>query len=149
MKKFCALIIMSLFINVAFAQDDDSQPVETTIDGYNSNEGELTEAMEAGEKILLVFGASWCGQCKKMKEDVWAVESFQNFIDDLGVVKFYFDTDEHSILGSEWGVTTIPTWFTLEGETLISKNGSLTLGGVETIIEESYPEEDQQDQEEE
>ena len=128
MKKNLLFISVYLFVTSAFA-----------VPGYNNSQFDLNEAIQGDEKVLLVFGASWCSPCKTMIEDVWSVQEFKNFVDDLGVKKFYFDTDQHSALSSQWNVTTIPTWFTLQGSTTVQQNGSMTIRGAERVISESFP----------
>ena len=126
-KLFIIMSFIFLLISSAFAIPD-----------YNDNEQQLDTMIEAGENILLVFGASWCGPCQKMKDDVWTDQSIIDLTNTLGVKRFYFDTDQFSSLASKWGLTTIPTWLTLKGTEIIEKSGSMTKAGVERTLAESF-----------
>ena len=128
MRKSLMFISLYLFVTSALAIPD-----------YNDSQIDLNEAIANEDQILLIFGAFWCSPCETMIEDVWSAKELKDFVENLGVKKFYFDTSEHSTLSSEWNVTTIPTWFTLEGSTTITKNGSATLHGVQRVISESFP----------
>lgn len=56
---------------------------------------------------LFVFGAEWCGPCKRLKADLPKV---MGRLDDLGVDRLvWIDIDRHKDVSQRYGVTMIPT----------------------------------------
>lgn len=71
-------------------------------------------------KQLLVFSASWCGNCKPYKEMLYK-NNFQ--IDDISVI----DVDEAPSLASEYQVRSVPTTVLIEdGNVVDRKSGAMT-----------------------
>lgn len=56
--------------------------------------------------ILLYFGATWCGPCKKLKEDFANPLFMENF---PNMVIAHIDVDENSEISEQYRVQNLPT----------------------------------------
>ena len=63
MKRFLALFAGLLFTHAVFA---DSLPYDETADAKTGISQALTTAQHDGKKVLLVFGANWCKDCREL-----------------------------------------------------------------------------------
>ena len=123
MKHVIFTILMSLSAWQAFA-----------IDGYNGSPTDLQSAVSAKENVLLIFGASWCGPCQRMKQNVWSHADFQAFTDEKQVKRFYIDIDQHRPTAQQYSVTSIPTWFVISDGQITARSGSVGKDQVKSII---------------
>ena len=116
----------------------DPVPLEPVVE-YSESEAALNEKMVNAEgNLLVIFSATWCGPCQRMKRDVWNVQDFIDFANSLGTTKFHFDIDQHSSLANSWGVTSIPTWYVVKDGSILSKNSSASKFQVERILRTSF-----------
>ena len=56
--------------------------------------------------ILLYFGATWCGPCKKLKQDFANPKFMKNF---PNMVIGHIDIDENGEISEEYNVQNLPT----------------------------------------
>ncbi len=64
-------------------------------------------ALAEGKLMILDFGASWCGPCKKMERELWSKEAFKSFYDRFVLVKI--DVDEQRSMAKRFGASALPT----------------------------------------
>ena len=69
---------------------------------------ELNDFIQANTNkvILLYFGATWCGPCKKLKKDFANQEFMKNF---PNMVIAYIDIDINSEISEQYKVQNLPT----------------------------------------
>lgn len=88
-----------------------------TIDiGYNNI---LDKAQKQKQDIFVLVGATWCGPCQQMKQDI---EKF-NLI--KGYIFYYIDSDKNPDILKKLNINNIPTYFIVnsKGEILKRKSG--------------------------
>lgn len=76
---------------------------------------EFDEVIKSNDKMIIEFGAEWCGPCKMMS----------TIFDDLekeGIKVYTVDVDEESELTTRFGIRNIPTIFYYENGQLITKS---------------------------
>jgi thioredoxin 1 len=66
---------------------------------------ELREKIENGEKLIVDFGASWCGPCSALKP-IFEKVSSENTTD---VQMYTVDVDDNRDLAVSLGVRSVPT----------------------------------------
>jgi thiol-disulfide isomerase/thioredoxin len=123
MKKCILVALFSLLATSAFA-----------LEGFGTSQSDLKVSMDSGSNVLVVFGASWCGPCQRMKRDVWSTQDFLDFSDSLGVDKFYFDTDQNGALARKWGVNSIPAWFLVKESDIKARKGPASKSSVKNTM---------------
>ena len=65
---------------------------------------ELVKLLEANDKVIVDFYATWCGPCKMLAP---VLEQVANEVNDVLIVKV--DTDQAQELAYEFNVMSIPT----------------------------------------
>lgn len=106
MKKLLILLLI-LIPNIAFANE--------TIVIKDLNIAKQ-EAKENNNKLLLIFGADWCGYCKNLEKDV--DKNLEEFMDDYVVC--HVDYDSNKELARKYGVRSIPHSVVLNNENVVS-----------------------------
>jgi protein disulfide-isomerase len=94
---------------------------ESTIEWRHDLNTALTEAQAQQRPVLLVFGATWCPPCKKMKREVWPDAKVAEAV-TAGFVPVYVDVDDQAqaqVTGN-YRVSSIPAVFILDS------NGAVT-----------------------
>ncbi len=89
----------------------------------------LASAKAQQRPVLLVFGASWCPPCKKMKRDVWPDPEVAQLVES-NFVPLYVDVDERSQanVSARYRVSSIPAVFILDAEgTEIQRSSSMSV----------------------
>lgn len=81
MKKFLALLASLLFAHAAFA---GGLPYDETADAKSDINRALTTAQHDGKKVLLVFGANWCKDCRELDKALHGKS--QSLIDEKFIV---------------------------------------------------------------
>lgn len=86
----------------------------------------LSEAKKQNKPVILIFSASWCGPCQKMKKEVYPSAEVQPWHDKF--VWAYLDTDDASNrkAAEKYGVRGIPhiEFVNAEGESIDKQVGS-------------------------
>lgn len=82
-------------------------------------------ASETNTKLILVFGADWCGYCKNLDQ---AIEANMDLINTRYTV-CYIDYDEHRDLAKLYNVKSLPTTIVLNGKTMTRITGFSSFNG--------------------
>jgi thioredoxin 1 len=77
-----------------------------TIKGYTELNKNLWENRESDKIMMLYFGTSWCGPCKKLKEKIM---SENEEIQDLLCLYIDCDEQENEEICEDWKVEALPT----------------------------------------
>lgn len=99
----CLLLVCILVLGTSLIWP---KPLEMYINEHFSNENEIKEALDNGKPTFAVFGAEWCGYCKKLKP-VW-----KNFKSNFKSEKYnavWVDSDKNKELHKKHEVTGYPT----------------------------------------
>jgi len=100
----------------------------STNPGWKSDlEAAKQEAAKAGKPVLLEFGATWCGPCKEMEEEVFSTAEFQDAAKKFVLV--HIDVDEQHGVADQYGVNPIPDirFLSSKGKELHHVEGSESL----------------------
>lgn len=100
MKKYLYTILILGWINSIFAAGVLKVP---------QLEDAYAESQNSKQKIVAVFGAEWCGFCKKLDQDL---TDNPGILDDY--IYVYIDIDERKDLKKEYRVKNIPDIMILE-----------------------------------
>ncbi len=98
---------------------------ESPIAWQHDLDAALTAAKTQQRPVLLVFGASWCPPCKKMKREVWPDPQVAELVES-NFVPLYVDVDDRSQVdvSTRYGVSSIPAVFVLDSEGTATQKGS-------------------------
>ncbi len=93
----------------------------------------LAEAKQSGKPVLLVFGATWCPPCKRMKRQVWPDDQVTQSVES-GFVPMYIDVDdpEQSRVTARYQVRSIPAVIVADSTGSIIQKSS-TMSRSETL----------------
>ncbi|MDX1925500.1 MAG: thioredoxin family protein [Pirellulaceae bacterium] len=99
---------------------------ESTIEWRHDLESALTEAQAQERPVLLVFGATWCPPCKKMKREVWPDAKVAEAV-AAGFVPVYVDVDDEAQaqVAAHYRVSTIPAVLVLDSSGTVTQQRSL------------------------
>ncbi len=82
---------------------------------------------------LMVFTASWCGPCARMKPALASLEA-----DGVAVQRIDYDAERP--LADRYGVTVLPTTIVLEGDAEIARSeGGLSLEEFRALVQRQDP----------
>ncbi|MFW5845454.1 MAG: thioredoxin family protein [Planctomycetota bacterium] len=88
-----------------------------------------------GERVLLKFGATWCGPCQKIKPELAALADSEK---DLTVIDV--DVDHMGDLAGDYNVQSIPAIFLLQdGEVVDSSVGYQDRTALQRWIDQQLP----------
>lgn len=88
------------------------------------------EVLNAKEKVIVDFYATWCGPCKMLSP---VLEEFAEKHPDIKIVKV--DVDEETPLAIQFGVASIPTLILFkDGEKIKHTLGYQTLDQLEKFV---------------
>ena len=76
------------------------------IKGYDELNKNLWENKEGGQIMMLYFGTSWCGPCKRLKEKI-----LEETTELKNMLCLYIDCDdeENEQICEDWKVESLPT----------------------------------------
>lgn len=81
------------------------------------NDEQLNEAIQSGEKTLVLFSADWCGPCKIIKPTLEKME--EELSEKLVIVKA--DVGEAEDSAKKFNIRNIPTCVLIEGDKEIAR----------------------------
>ncbi len=112
--------LQELYYNVA-----GIEAPESSIKWQHDLDTALAAARTQQRPVLLVFGATWCPPCKKMKRDVWPDPQVAELVESK-FVPLYVDVDDRSQaeLSTRYSVSSIPAVFVLDAEGIAVNKGS-------------------------
>ncbi len=98
---------------------------ESTIEWRHDLDSALTEAQAQQRPVLLVFGATWCPPCKKMKREVWPDSKVAEAVAG-GFVPVYVDVDDQaqSKVTAQYRVNSIPNVLVLDSNGMVTHQRS-------------------------
>lgn len=73
------------------------------------------------QKILVVFGAEWCGPCKKLHNETLADPEIKELL--VSYIFIYIDSDANKELAHSFNVEALPSYYVIDNGK-ISKEGS-------------------------
>ncbi len=98
---------------------------ESSIPWQHDLDTALTAAQDQKRPVLLVFGATWCSPCKKMKREVWPDATVAETV-QKGFVPMYVDVDDQtqSTVTARYQVSSIPAVMVLDSSGQIVRRRS-------------------------
>ena len=68
------------------------------------NDEDIQQLLDENSKVIIMFGATWCGPCKTFKP------KFQNIsLENPDIVFAYCDVEETNALATELEIQSVPT----------------------------------------
>jgi len=68
------------------------------------NDSDVQQLLDENSKVIIMFGATWCGPCKTFKPH------FQNIsLENSDIVFAYCDVEETNTLATELEIQSVPT----------------------------------------
>jgi thiol-disulfide isomerase/thioredoxin len=68
------------------------------------NDSDVQQLLDENSKVIIMFGATWCGPCKTFKPH------FQNIsLENSDIVFAYCDVEETNALSTELEIQSVPT----------------------------------------
>jgi len=89
----------------------------------------LAEAVASGKKVLLDFGATWCGPCRALNP---VLESVAQARADVVVIKV--DVDEAQEVTAQYGIRSVPTLISIEA----GKSDRISVGALSKVKLEDF-----------
>ena len=133
MKKLLSIILLSLAINFASAQEIGLKIGDIAPElAYNNPKGnQLKLSSLKGKLVLIDFWASWCGPCKTFGP---TFEKVSESRDDIKFVKV--NVDEANELASKYNVFSIPTLMIFnKGEVVAQQVGAASKDTYKNMID--------------
>lgn len=117
-KKAAALLAENGFKNIyeltgGYNAYQNSSKAEIPVNKRGISKTDFLAALEKNKKTLVVFSASWCAPCIKMKPEIQSFESANS-----GIAIMRIDLEANKILAREFNVTTLPYLQFYEGTDL-------------------------------
>ena len=109
---------------------------ESTIGWRHDLNTALTEAQAQQRPVLLVFGATWCPPCKKMKREVWPNAKVAETV-AAGFVPVYVDVDDEaqSKVTANYRVSSIPAVLVLDSNgAVIHQRSSMSISQTQEFL---------------
>ena len=88
----------------------------------NSYSEAIIRAELTGKKVFIYFGATWCGPCRQMHNDVFTHPKVKIELDKY--IQFYVDIDKDTATANLYKVSSVPAYYILNIEKkLIERTG--------------------------
>lgn len=124
MQAFVALIALGglavmgwLFLDLQKQVEQQPPPAQAALAAASASYADaLARARQEGKPVLLIFTASWCGPCQKMKKDVYPSAPVQAVAGRLVWHTVDVDQRENQALARQHGVRSIPTLVIIDAE---------------------------------
>lgn len=121
----CSLIVCSLYCKYLSSNTNSINnitPINNEIINniyYDDYDNVKILAQKNKQKILLIFGSSWCPYCKKLKEDQNYIEGFKQYL------VCHIDIDKDKSLKNKYNIKSLPTSIILDfqGKQIDKKTG--------------------------
>ncbi len=111
---YCETKCVATFLVLALANSAPAQTVKTYPEA-------LATAKARARHVFVYFGAPWCGPCKRMKAETFADPNIA-----LGLKAFvvlHLDLDANKSLAKQFGVTSVPAYFVVDGAGKVLRGG--------------------------
>lgn len=95
-RSFLVAVVLPLILVLLAASIGSERPVSVPV-------------VQPVPRELLVFSASWCQPCQRLKPSILEIE-------DAGVQVTRVDIDQQPDLARKYGVTSVPTMFVTVGD---------------------------------
>ena len=83
---------------------NEEEPQGLRSDMITYNDLDVQQFLDANMRVLIMFGAKWCGPCKTFKPH------FQNIsLENSDIVFAYCDVEETNALATELEIQSVPT----------------------------------------
>lgn len=119
----------NIWENVQANNNNPNPPIVTPPDNtppaaITTYEEALAEAKRSDKKILVVFGAEWCGWCKKLKSQTLDSQEVTKALADANTIEIYVNTDQRKDLARKYKVRGIPAYVLIDKNETELRNGS-------------------------
>lgn len=95
----------------------------------------LSEVLSENEKVLVKFGASWCGPCRVMSKRIDKMVK-EGFEEKTSTKTFSVDIEEQAGVGIDYKIKGIPTFvFFKNGVEQSRVNGIKSIADFEKMVE--------------
>jgi len=99
-------------------------PIENIPIQITSYEQALAEAKRTDKKVLVVFGAKWCGWCTKLKSQTLSNDKVIKTVAEAGIIEIYVDTDNRKDIARKYSVRGIPAYVLIDKDENTLRDGS-------------------------
>lgn len=113
-------------------------PVDTEHSGFNQA---LQTAESEENHVLLVFTASWCGPCQKMKRDVYPDSRVRSAATNYQWLTIDVDQSSNRELSQKFGIRGIPAHVIVDhqGSKVASRSGSCSVDDFAAWLKKHRP----------
>jgi len=95
------------------------------------NTDTLQEVVESNEKVIVQYGATWCGNCRIMKPKMKRLAG-----DYAGISFFYVDAEKNPESRKLAQVTNLPTFASFKGGKLVNQTQTNKEDILKSLIDE-------------
>lgn len=99
-------------------------PIEEPPREITTYEEALAIAKQQNSKILIVFGAEWCGWCKKLDKETLKNKEVNKIIIEGKTISIHVDVDKRKDLAKKFSVRGIPAYVIVDKNENIVRQGS-------------------------
>lgn len=99
-------------------------PPDNTPREITTYEEALAEAKRTDKKILVVFGAEWCGWCRKLDTQTLKSQDVKKALADANTIEIHINTDQRKDLAKKYRVRGIPAYVLIDKNETELRSGS-------------------------
>lgn len=92
------------------------------------NESQLNVLINQEFPLVLKFGASWCGPCKRIQND------YHNLSQQYDAIFVSIDIDKFDTISTELGIESVPTFLIYKDAQIIKRVEGTNLKEIESAI---------------